>query len=273
MGVTEPTHVTDLPDVTVAVVGDGPRTPGLVDALLSAVPGVWLPQPARAVLPEDLQGVDGVLVGDGVDATEVAVTALRSGLPVLVAEPPTDPRAAETLLRADREAEHTTGRSLVQVGFARRHDPRFRELRGHAAGGALGRLRLVRGVEPCRDPDGGLVHALDTVAWLVGRPVTVAGTEGGDDVLLVSARTEDGPVVDLELRRGPGDPTDVRWEVHGSEGSAEVVTTTDHLAEAHRILLTAWVRSVSSGVPGGARSADGCAAALGVAAARASRVQ
>ena len=35
MGVTEPTHVTDLPDVAVAVVGDGPRTAGLVDALLS----------------------------------------------------------------------------------------------------------------------------------------------------------------------------------------------------------------------------------------------
>lgn len=249
-------------DVVVAVAGEGRDVAALADALADAVPGVRLAHPRGwdlpADLPLDLSGLDGVVVGPDALGADVVAAAAAAGVSVLCSRPPAEPAAAQRLV----EAERVAGRGRVRAAFPRRHDPRLRELRRHAHEGDLGRLRLLRGVEACTDADLGLLHALDTVAWLSGRPVADLRVEAGDDVRLLTVGTDDGPVADVELRltttdagHGPAS----RWEVLGSEGSAEVVVSAAHLAEAQRILLTAWVRSLGTPAPAGPGGAGGSA--------------
>jgi len=251
-----------MDDVAVAVVGNGPGVPGLLDALADAVPGVWLPRPPSGELPEDLAGLDGVVVDAGAVSRGAARAAVEAGVPVLCAPPAGDVVALGALLEAERAA----GRTLVRAGFPRRHDPRLRELRRQAEDGAVGALRLVRGVEACVDADEGLLHALDTLAWLTGTAVTDLRVEDGDGVRLVSVGTGDGPVADLELRLADA-PVALRWELSGTEGSACVEGTAAHLAEAQRILLTAWARTLGTPAAAGASALDGYVAALALQAA------
>ncbi|MCH1867234.1 hypothetical protein [Nocardioides sp. CFH 31398] len=245
-------------DVVVAVVGEGPDVAALADALADAVPGVRLPHPAGRDLPTDLSGLDGVLVGPDALGSDVVAVALAAGLAVLCARPVADAADAHRLVETDRAA----GGGLVRTSFPRRHDPRLRELRRHAQEGDLGRPRLLRGVETGTDVDLGLLHAVDTVAWLSGRPVTDLRVESGDDVHLLTIGTQDGPVADVELRLAAADAEHApaaQWEVLGSDGSAEVAVSAAHLAEAQRILLTAWVRSLGAPVPAGVGGAGGSA--------------
>lgn len=267
-----------------AVAGHGPRADALRAALADAVPGVGVVAvPGDGVRgPADLAGIDGVLVATtGSERAATVLACLAAAVPVLV-DPPLagDPDTAAALVEAAARAEATVGPGALRVGFARRHDPRFRDLRAHLAAGAVGEVRLVRAVEVREGPGplgageaaGArvLAVALDTLAWLLDDSVAAVRCEDHGDLCLLTATTRDGRTLDLEVGDGADGDGEVRWEVVGSDGSAELLTRAAWLAEADRILLVAWARQLGGATPIAAGPADGLAADRAVAAARAS---
>ena len=73
------------------------------------------------------------------------------------------------------------GRRLIQVGFMRRFDPAFVELKAYLDSGELGAARVVHCVHrnaqshPTATSDGivvnSMIHELDHLPWLLGEPL------------------------------------------------------------------------------------------------------
>jgi len=122
------------------------------------------PDEARAA--ELAAGFDGVRAGvdaleliaaDDVDAVilaspgfvheEQVLACLAAGKPVLCEKPLTmDSESSLRLVRAEQEVERRLNRSLIQVGFMRRFDPEYAQLRSVLSGGSLGRTLVLHNV-------------------------------------------------------------------------------------------------------------------------------
>ena len=236
-------------------------------------------------------GVEAVIVA-APDATHAALVlaCLEAGKPVLC-EKPLAVTSAESLAIVTKEA--AMGKMLVQVGFMRRFDPAYVEMKAALASGSLGEALLLhcvhRNAAPAYDfapfmaIANSAVHEIDIARWLLGtefsrasvfRPVPRAGRIA-DPLLLVLEGTA-GPLVEIEVFINAGYGYDVRGELVCERGTVTlappVATELRHagvqsfafardwrprFAAAYRHELQSWVRGIATGRYEGASAWDG----------------
>ncbi|MFJ3889632.1 Gfo/Idh/MocA family protein [Streptomyces rubrogriseus] len=246
----------------------------------------------------DAPGVEAVLIASPGEAHEEALlAAFARGLPVLCEKPMVpDPVGALRVV----EAEARLGRRLAQIGFMRRYDAEYRQLKSLLDGGRLGRPLMLHCVHrnvssPPHFTSAMLInssvsHEIDAARWLLGqelsavtvlRPRPSAGApEGLLDPQLVLFETEGGAVVDVEVFVNCGFGYEVRCEAVCEAGSARigaahtmVVTAAggareempqDYLvrfADAYDRQVQSWVDATRRGLVTGPGTWDGYAAA------------
>jgi myo-inositol 2-dehydrogenase/D-chiro-inositol 1-dehydrogenase len=180
--------------------------------------------------------IDAVLVASS-DSTHEALVlgCIAAGKPVLC-EKPLAPTAAGC--RHILDAEAAAGRRLVSVGFMRRYDPGYVELKRLLAGGHLGLPLLLHCVHrnPAAPADvasghlitGSAVHEIDIARWLFGDEIATISVHTGRssraagttrDPLLLILETTGGVLVDVEVFVHARYGYEVRCEVVGEEGT------------------------------------------------------
>lgn len=278
----------------VVAVADADR--GRAQEVASGLAGARLYEPDELVTADD---VDAVVVATA-DATHehFVLACLAAGKPVLCEKPLAPGAAASARLV---EAELRGGEPLVSVGFMRRFDPGYEELKAAVEAGVVGDPLLVHCVHrnagpadavttPAAIVTGSVVHEIDVARWLLGeelatvsvRPIRTAGAAAGRTPVLVVLETASGAVVDVEAFVHAGYGYDVRCEVVGTEGAAALdprpptatwragkqvsVVPGDwrpRFADAYRRELQDWVTAVVTKTrPSAATAWDGYLAAL-----------
>lgn len=242
--------------------------------------------------------IDAVIVATPGSAHEGSVIhALKARKPVLCEKPlSTTSAACQRILLHEAEA----GRRLVQVGFMRRYDPAFVDLRQALDSGRIGSPLLFHSVH--RNPATGanfgfdmvfndvLVHDVDVARWLFGDEVgsvtvhrvrtPVDGRDGFIAPLLVVCEMRNGAVADVEISVNAGYGYDIRAEVVGDRGVVELAETArvhlkaegavhgsiaadwrERFAPAFSRELREWVEAASAGTATGPSAWDGYMAA------------
>ena len=212
--------------------------------------------------------VDAVIIASH-DSTHAALVhaALAAGKPVLC-EKPLAPTVAECL-----ELARADTRGLVSVGFMRRFDPVYVELK--AALGTVGAPLLIhctsRGVSagPATTSEysvtGAAIHELDIIAWLLDAPVVEVSwaaprqsglVTGMQDPQLTLLRTADGVLTTLEVFLNARYGYVVGCEVVCESGALVIGQPIEYaadwrprFADAYRLELQAWVDSLAAGAP------------------------
>jgi myo-inositol 2-dehydrogenase/D-chiro-inositol 1-dehydrogenase len=274
--------VTALADVDLARAGAVART----------IPGARVLADPFALIRDD--AVDAVLVASSDQTHEEYVLAgIAAGKPVLCEKPlaPTVPGCRRILA-----AESGAGRRLVSVGFMRRYDPGYQEMKGVLAGGSIGLPLLLhcvhRNVGGAVDlPSaalitGSAVHEIDISRWLLGAEVTAvtvhtprASRAVGStrDPQLLVLETTAGVLIDVEVFVSARYGYDVRCELVGEEGTVSLDAPPatvrrqagvagralpgdwrPRFAEAYRRELQDWIDGLrAGGPPRGASAWDG----------------
>jgi Predicted dehydrogenases and related proteins len=140
-----------------------------------AAAGLGLPfhESAQALLDS---GVDALMVtASDPDHEAYVLAAIKAGKPVFCEKPlAPDAEACQRVI----DAEMATGRMLVQVGFMRRYDPGYRQLKEMIDGGKYGAPLMMHCAH--RNPEvpeayttpmaitNTLIHEIDTLRWLIG---------------------------------------------------------------------------------------------------------
>ena len=172
------------------------------------------------------------------DATHPALVraCAEAGKPVLC-EKPLSPTLAESVALINDLGAQT---ALVSIGFMRRFDPGYTDLRAAIDSGSLGAPLAThssgRGVSagPGSTAESSItqsaVHEIDIVPWLLGAPVEEVSwhaprrTSGVDfaDPQLILLRTADGALSTVETFLNARYGYDVRCEVLGEHGTASL---------------------------------------------------
>jgi myo-inositol 2-dehydrogenase / D-chiro-inositol 1-dehydrogenase len=277
MGAGHRRTLEDVPGASVVAVSDA----DLARARAAAGDGVEVHADPRALIRSD--AVDAVLVVSS-DAThaDFVLACLEAGKPVLC-EKPLATNAAASLAIA--EAESALGRRLVQVGFMRRFDAGYVEVKRALDDGEVGAPLMLHcahrnaSVPPTYTSDmlvtSSGTHEIDIVRWLTGEEivgvrvltprVTSKARDGVRDPQVLILETESGVLVDVEVFVNAGYGYDIRCELVGETGTlslAPVITPgfLERFADAYRVELTEWVDAVSNGGPRGPSAWDGYAA-------------
>jgi len=183
--------------------------------------------------------VDAVLVCSWGEMHErYVLAAIAAGKPVFCEKPlATTQDACRRILAAETAA----GRRLVQVGYMRRYDADYRALRAVVQGGSIGLPLLMH----CTHRNAGVpahyvaemmvsdtaVHEIDMVRWMFGEEIVAAqvltprrNRNGGElrDPLVLLLEMESGILVDVEISVNIRYGYDIRGEVVGEEGTAEL---------------------------------------------------
>ena len=225
---------------------------------------------------------DDLIASDDVDAViicspdpthaELAKACIDARKSVLCEKPlGVTPAESLSVVEAEIGARH----QYVQVGFMRRYDPGFLELRATLRSGDLGDPRLVHflhrnaAAHPSATSEGivtnSMIHELDIVRWLfddevVGIEVRSPVAEGLRDPQLATIEMRSGLLASAEVFVNASYGYDVRCEVVGTRGTASVVpaqgvnlrrqgsdgvkVSNDFIArfaDAYRLELGAWV--------------------------------
>lgn len=235
----------------------------------------------------------GAVVVASPDAThaDFALACLEHGKPVLL-EKPIAPTAEEGWQVV--EAEVAGGRRLVQVGYMRRFDAAYREMKAAGQTGRIGTPVLLHNIH--RNPSApdwftgampitnSFVHEIDISRWLLGSEMVSAHvqTGPGGDLLMITMETDRGEIVSTEVNINARYGYHVHAELVGREGTIAMavpaLTAVNHglrhasdypdnwiprFAQAYRDQMQAWVRSLSTGICVGASAWDGyCATAV-----------
>jgi len=195
------------------LVAVGDPDPDRAGAAADGIPGARAETDPMTVL--GASDVDAVVVASPGPVHEpLLLAAIDRGIPVLC-EKPLTPDAKSSLRVV--EAEAARGRKLVQVGFMRRFDPEYLELKETLDTGALGRPLLLHCAHRnAEHPPGfttdmlisdSVVHEFDTTRWLLGEDITAVsvrqqGLEASDDPAIpqiVTMETASGVLVDVEI--------------------------------------------------------------------------
>ena len=183
--------------------------------------------------------VDAVVVCSwGETHEQYVLAAIAAGKPVFCEKPlATTQDACRRILAAETAA----GRRLVQVGYMRRYDAGYRALRAVVQGGSIGLPLLMH----CTHRNAGVpahyvaemmvsdtaVHEIDMVRWMFGEEIVAAqvltprrNRNGGElrDPLVLLLEMESGILVDVEISVNIRYGYDIRGEVVGEEGTAEL---------------------------------------------------
>lgn len=195
--------------------------------------------------------VDAVLIASpGRFHRAQAVACIDAGKPVLCEKPlAMNPEDAYAVLEAERDS----GGRYVSVGFMRRFDAEYAELKDTLVRGDLGRPTIIN----CKHRNAGTpegfsdtmmiydsaVHEIDAISYFLEEPVVsvqaVTPTPGENarpgqhDPMLLLLRTASGKLVTDELYVNTGSGYEVRTEVLGSRGIAtigwDVARVTTHM--------------------------------------------
>lgn len=198
--------------------------------------------------------VDAVIIASpGFAHAEQLMACLEHGKPVLCEKPLT--MDTESALRVV-EAEHKTGRQLIQVGFMRRFDPEYAALKQLLDSGDLGRTLLLHNVHRnktvaetfrsemiVRDS---LVHEVDVARWLFGDEIaritvhapkpTGLVAEGVLDPQFAVFEMASGAIADVEVFVNFQVGYEVRCEAVAEKGSATIGLGVDVLTKRARTL-------------------------------------
>ncbi len=247
----------------------------------------------------DSPEIDAIVIAspDALHA-EQAIAALHQGKWILC-EKPLAPTVDEA--KAVMDAEVALGHRRIQMGFMRRYDPGYEQLKAELDSGAVGDALLLHCVH--RNPQApyvqdsavvltnSVVHEIDINRWLLGEEYAsvtiVAGRAtphvgaGVLDPMLVLFTTESGVVIEVESFTNCQYGYEVRCEVVASEGTLEMgngsfINTardgrrgtsiagiwTDRFNDAYLRQMQAWVTDVTAGVVNGPNTWDGFAAAV-----------
>jgi myo-inositol 2-dehydrogenase/D-chiro-inositol 1-dehydrogenase len=239
--------------------------------------------------------VDAVLIASP-DHThrDLTLACIAARKPVLC-EKPLAPTAKECLDVI--AAEVSLGRRLVQVGYMRRFDPAYMEIKAKLKSGQLGSPIIFHCVHrnlsapPWFDSKMSItnsaVHEMDISRWLleeelasvqVFRPTTSAIDATVGPVFLVFETTS-GRIVNVENNNNGGYGYDVRAELVCEKGTVSLRSPINsefnlnlvqgvsypsdwrqRFATAYRLQLQEWVRSIEDGAHVGASAWDGYAA-------------
>lgn len=241
--------------------------------------------------------VDAVLIASP-DQTHALLSKLsvEAGKPVLCEKPLSqDSRECLEVIAAEVKA----GRQLVQIGFMRRFDPSYVEMKQALAAGRIGAALMMhnfhRNVSAPANFTGQMAitnsapHEFDIARFIldtdyesisVFRPRLSDPAKPGAPVFMV-LKTLGGQLVNVEINNNAAYGYDVRGELVGEKGSVFLhapVASEIHtgltaataypadwrprFAEAYRRQNAAWVKSIETGKPVGANAWDGYAATL-----------
>jgi myo-inositol 2-dehydrogenase / D-chiro-inositol 1-dehydrogenase len=218
-------------DLRVGVVGAGLIGADHIARLTNTTAGAVVsaviePEGTRAAAAADLapgaltyRRVEDALAAGAMDAVLVAtpgqfhepvlLPVLEAGLPILCEKPlAPDAETSWQILQAEQKG----GRQLIQVGFMRRFDPEYRQLRQLIAEGTAGDLLLLRGVHRnAMVPDNytqdmlindSVVHEFDVVPWLAGATIRSVEVRYARRNALSPAHLREPILVFMELDNG-----------------------------------------------------------------------
>jgi myo-inositol 2-dehydrogenase / D-chiro-inositol 1-dehydrogenase len=250
----------------------------------SAVPGARAANdPFDAIAADDVDAV--LLATPGPTHEKQLLACLEQGKPVLCEKPlTTDSTSSLEVVR--REAE--LGTPLIQVGFMRRFDPEYQQLKALIDGGELGQPLVMHCAHrnPTVPPNfdsamivkDSLVHEVDVTRYLLGEEIASVqiikpmanrvAPRGLQDPQIAIFQTVSGRHVDVEVFVTTGVAYEVRTEVVGELGSATIgldvglvrksapgiwggrITPDfrDRFGAAYDIEIQRWVDAVKSGV-------------------------
>ena len=266
----------------------GARLAGVFDAdaarAQAAAAGASVFPDPRSLIASD--SIEAVIIASP-DATHVDLTlaCLAAGKPVLC-EKPLAPSAAEALRVV--QAEVALKRRLIQVGYMRRFDPGYQEMKRVKDEGGIGATALLHNTHRnARAPDwfdgpmavtNSFVHEIDISRWLTGSEMVsahVANGAGGDP-LMITMRTDRGEIVSTEIYMNAAYGYHVQAELVGRRGTVALappaltlrnkdriggVSYPDNwiprFADAYRRQLTDWIGAMATGIPVGASAWDG----------------
>ncbi|GAA4401126.1 Gfo/Idh/MocA family protein [Tsukamurella soli] len=225
-------------DLRVGVVGAGAMgadhvkritrtiTGATVSAIVEPDPGRRAAALALATGAAGFENIEDALAAGAVDAVLIAtpgrfhepvlMPAIAAGLPILCEKPLTqDPESSWRVL----EAEMAGGKQLIQVGFMRRFDREYEELRRLIEAKTAGELLMLHAVHRNASvPDNyiqsmlitdSVVHEFDVVPWLAGGTITSVEVKYPKrnslspdhlrEPILVLMELDNGVLVDLEM--------------------------------------------------------------------------
>jgi myo-inositol 2-dehydrogenase/D-chiro-inositol 1-dehydrogenase len=265
--------------------------------LAASFEGVRAVDDALALVADD--EIDAVVIASpGFAHEEQVIACLEAGKPVLCEKPLTMDSASSLRLV---EAEAKAGRPLIQVGFMRRFDPEYAELKRLLDAGSLGRTVMVHNTHRNKDTPPGfvsemivrdsLVHEVDVTRWLFGEEITQihvltpaptsAAPDGVLDPQLAIFTMAGGAVATNEVFVNTGVGYEVRCEAVGEHGNATIGLGSgpllrqrnragthipddfrDRFATAYDVEMQAWVDAARHGEVTGPTAWDGYAAAV-----------
>jgi myo-inositol 2-dehydrogenase / D-chiro-inositol 1-dehydrogenase len=246
----------------IAVIGAGLMGADHAKIVVEEMPGATLQvvcdmDGARARRVADVYGAvdmsdrpEGVIARSDVDAVIVAspdfthtpltLACIKAGKKVLCEKPLS--QSSQDCVSV-MSAEEAAGRRFVQLGFMRRYDQSYADMRATIASGALGRALMMhnfhRNVEtPASDFTGAMAitnsapHEFDVVRHVLGTEYTTisAFQPRRSDALVAPVvmvlETHDGQLVNIEINNNAAYGYDVRAELVGEKASV----STNHVA-------------------------------------------
>ena len=266
----------------------GARLAGVFDAdaarAQAAAAGAAVFSDPRSLIASD--SIEAVIIASP-DAThaELTLACLEARKPVLC-EKPLASSAAEALRVV--QAEVALKRRLIQVGYMRRFDPGYQEIKRIKDEGGVGAVALLHNVHRnARAPEwfagpmavtNSFVHEIDVSRWLTGSEMVsahVASGPGGDP-LMITMRTDRDEIVSTEVYMNANYGYHVHAELVGREGTIALAPSSltlrnkdragglsypdnwvPRFADAYRRQLADWIGAVKTGTPVGASAWDG----------------
>jgi myo-inositol 2-dehydrogenase/D-chiro-inositol 1-dehydrogenase len=252
-------------------------------AQAAAAGAAVFPDP-RSLIESDRVGAVIIASPDATHA-ELVLACLEAGKPVLC-EKPLASSAAEALRVV--QAEVALKRRLIQVGYMRRFDPGYQEMKRTKDEGGVGATVLLHNVHRnARAPEwftgpmavtNSFVHEIDISRWLTGSEMVsarVAAGPGGDP-LMITMQTDRDEIVSTEVYLNAAYGYHVHAELVGREGtvalapSALTLRNKDRMGgvaypdnwiprfgEAYRRQITDWIGAIATGTSVGASAWDG----------------
>ena len=267
-------------------------------ALANTNGAVWFENIADAIAAN---AMDAVLIATpGQFHEPVLLPAIEAGLPILC-EKPLAPDSAAAMRIV--EAEIAAGKQLVQVGFMRRFDKEYMQLRDLIEAERLGELLGLHCKH--RNPDvpptffsemlifDSLVHEIDIVRYLTNSPIKSVeikhfkrnsnAPEGVNEPILALLETESGVLANVEMNVSVrfgyqvkteavfengiadiGKVSGIELSFEGEISKGEHTTYKTRFADAYDSQVQRWVNAVKRGTIDGPSAWDGYLAAAAV---------